>query len=146
MDKFKDAAVWVAVMLVIGIGLSVLSNAFILPDSAWLSIPKMYVKTVTTNDQDVTVNIVRRVAKTMPAEITISIYRQDNGEIPCLSISRSEVMRKGSLSYSEAVEIEGELSAGQYVAEVYVSFSVGFGIRRDVIANTSFVVVEAKDV
>jgi len=146
MDKLKSAAVWVAVMLVIGIGGSVISNAFLLPDSAWFSIPKMYVKTITTNDQEVTLNIVRRVANTMPAEITISIYRQDNGETPCFSVTKSEVMRKGVLAYSEVVEIEGKLLPGRYIAEVYVAFSVGFGISRDVAESTSFVVVEAKGV
>ena len=143
MSKVKSAAVWIAVMLVVGIGANVISNAFLLPDSAWLTIDKMYVRTARTDDLELTLNIVRTVLRTIPVTVTISVYEQDNGESPCFDFSDTGVMRKGVSAYSQS--IPGTLEAGSYVAEIYVEFVVGsFGIRRDVEASTSFVVVEGK--
>lgn len=153
MDKMKSAAVWVAVLLVIGIGGSVISNAWLLPDSAWLEINKMYVTTVTTGDRNLTLNIIRTVSRVIPVKVTISIYRQNGLEVPCFDFhdegvwQRSWQMREGVLSYSQGIPIEGKLEVGNYVAELYIEFAVGsFGIRRNVTASTSFVVVEAKGV
>ena len=146
MDKVKSALMWLALLLVIGIGAGVLSNAVLLPDSAWREINKMYVNTVTTTDRELTLNIVRTVSRPLPVEMTVSIYEQENGEVPRFDFSDKSVMRKGTLAYSQAIPVDQELEAGSYIAEVYIEFAVGFSIRRDVIASTSFVVVAAKDV
>lgn len=146
MDKLKSAAMWVAVLLAIGVGGSVLSNAWLLPDSAWLTIDKMYVNTATTSDNELTLRIVRTVSKPIPVKVTISVYEQD-GEAPCFDFCDEGVMREGVLAYFQTIPIEGELKAGSYVAEIYIEFIVGsFGIRRNVTASTSFVVVAAKEV
>ena len=147
MDRAKSAAVWVAALLAIGMGMSVLSNAVLLSDAQWLTIDKMFVVPTTTDAHELSLYIVRTVTKTIPVKVTISIYEDGDEETPCFDYHDEGMMRRGVLAYYQTIPFEGELKAGNYIAEVYIEFTVGsFGLCRDVIASTSFVVIAGKGV